>query len=242
MTWELAFLVVGGLVAGVVNTMAGGGSMLTVPLLVLAGVPGNQANGSNRIGILTSNAAAVVAFRRSGIHVTRVMAVLAPVVVGSLIGAFSISQVADETFERIFGLLMIPLVILTVLKPRVRTDVEPWPTWVTVLVFGGVGLYGGAFQAGVGLVMLAALVRAGYDLVTANSIKVLINTVVTMVALPVFIARGDVVWLPALMLAAGLTAGGWIGANLAVKGGERLVRAFMVIASLALAGRLLGLY
>ncbi|MEX1271076.1 MAG: TSUP family transporter, partial [Acidimicrobiia bacterium] len=90
MTWELAFLVVGGFVAGIVNTMAGGGSMLTVPLLVLAGVPGNQANGSNRIGILTSNAAAVVAFRRSGIHVTRVMAVLAPVVVGSLIGAFLI--------------------------------------------------------------------------------------------------------------------------------------------------------
>jgi uncharacterized protein len=241
-TWELAFLVVGGFVAGVVNTMAGGGSMLTVPLLVLAGVPGNQANGSNRIGILTSNAAAVLAFRQSGIRVTRVMAVLAPVVVGSLIGAFSISQVADETFERIFGLLMIPLVILTVIKPRVRTDVEPWPTWVTVVVFTGVGLYGGAFQAGVGLVLLAALVRAGYDLVTANSIKVLVNTIVTTVALPVFIARGDVVWVPALVLAAGFTAGGWAGAKLAIKGGERLVRAFMVVASLALAGRLLGLY
>src|SRR5690606_34504456 len=67
-TWELVLLVAGGLVAGVVNTMAGGGSMLTVPLLVLAGVPGNQANGSNRIGVLTSNAAAVLSFRRSGIH------------------------------------------------------------------------------------------------------------------------------------------------------------------------------
>jgi uncharacterized protein len=242
MNWEIVLLIVGGLVAGVVNTMAGGGSMLTVPLLVLAGVPGNQANGSNRIGILTSNAAAVATFRRSGIRVSRVLPVLAPVVVGSLIGAYSIGQVADETFERVFGLLMIPLVILTVLKPRVRTDVEPWPTWVTVAVFGAVGIYGGAFQAGVGLVLLAALVRAGYDLVTANSIKVLVNTVVTTVALPVFIGRGDVVWVPALVLAAGFTVGGWVGARLAIQGGERLVRIFMVVASLALAGRLIGLY
>jgi uncharacterized protein len=105
-----------------------------------------------------------------------------------------------------------------------------------------VGLYGGAFQAGIGLVLLAALTRAGYDLVTANSIKVLVNTVVTFVALPVFIARGDVVWVPALLLASGFTAGGWFGAKLAIRGGERLVRVFMVVASLALAGRLIGLY
>lgn len=240
--WEMLLLVVGGLVAGVVNTMAGGGSMLTIPLLVLAGVPGNQANGSNRIGILTSNAAAVVSFRRSGVHVTRTLPVLVPVVVGSLVGAVLIGRVADATFERVFGLLMIPLVILTVLKPRARTDVPPWPTWVTVVVFGLVGLYGGAFQAGIGLVLLAALTRAGYDLVTANSIKVLVNTVVTFVALPVFIARGDVVWVPALLLASGFTAGGWFGAKLAIRGGERLVRVFMVVASLALAGRLIGLY
>jgi uncharacterized protein len=71
---------------------------------------------------------------------------------------------------------------------------------------------------------------------------VLVNTVVTTVALPVFIGRGDVVWVPALVLAAGFTVGGWVGARLAIQGGERLVRIFMVVASLALAGRLIGLY
>src|SRR5690606_5568920 len=143
-----------------------------------------------RIGVLTANVAAVVSFRRSGVRVTQTLPVLVPSVAGSVIGAYAIGQIADQTFERIFGLLMIPLVILSVLKPRARTDVDPWPTWMTVAVFTAVGLYGGAFQAGVGLVLLAALTRAGYDLVTANSVKVLINTVVTAVAVPVFIARG----------------------------------------------------
>ena len=239
--WEALLLVVGGLAAGVINTMAGGGSALTVPLLVLAGVPGNQANGSNRVGVLASNGAAVAAFRRSGVGGLRGTApILVPTVIGSLIGSFGISQIADDTFETIFGFLLIPIIILTIFKPKPSVDAEPWPAAVTSVVFLGIGVYGGAFQAGVGLVLLAALTRAGFDLVTANSVKVLINLVVTCFALPVFIAQGNVVWVPALALAAGFTAGGWFGAKLAVTGGERLVRVFMVGSALYLAGRLIG--
>jgi uncharacterized membrane protein YfcA len=104
-----------------------------------------------------------------------------------------------------------------------------------------IGMYGGAFQAGVGLVLLAALTRAGFDLVEANSVKALITLVVTMFALPVFILQGNVVWLPALVLAAGFLAGGWFGAKLAVSGGEKLVRIFMVGAAVYLAARLIGI-
>jgi uncharacterized protein len=241
--WEAVLLVVGGAAAGVINTMAGGGSALTVPLLVLAGVPGNQANGSNRVGVLAASGSAVASFRRSGVDGARGAApVLAPVVLGSLIGSFAISKLADETFETIFGLLLIPIIILTIFKPKPAGGVEPWSTAVTSVVFFGIGLYGGAFQAGVGLVMLAALTRAGFDLVTANSVKVLVNLVVTCIALPVFIVQGNVVWGPALVLAVGFLAGGWFGAKLAVSGGERVVRVFMVGAALFLAGRLIGLW
>lgn len=241
--WEALLLVGGGLVAGVVNTMAGGGSALTVPLLVLAGVPGNQANGSNRVGILTSSAAAVASFRHSkATDISGSARVLVPTVIGSVVGSYTVSQLADDTFETVFGLLMIPIVILTVLKPKPKLDVDPWPHWVTILVFSLIGLYGGAFQAGVGLVLLAALTRAGYDLVSANNVKVLVNLVVVCFALPVFILQGNVVWAPALVLAAGFMVGGWFGAKLAVRGGERLVRIFMVVAALFLAGRLLGLW
>jgi len=168
--------------------------------------------------------------------------VLVPTVVGSVVGSYAISQLADDTFETIFGLLMIPIVILTVIKPKPKPDATPWTTRVTALVFTGIGLYGGAFQAGVGLVLLVALTRAGYDLVTANNVKVLVNLLVVVCALPVFIVQGNVVWAPALVLAVGFMFGGWFGAKLAVRGGEQLVRIFMVVAALFLAGRLLGLW
>lgn len=241
--WEVALLICGGFAAGVVNTMAGGGSALTVPLLVLAGVPGNQANGSNRVGVLTSNGAAFAAFRRAGIDGLRgATPILVPTVVGSLIGSYGISQLTDETFEKVFGFLLIPIIVLTIFKPKPSIGSDPWPTGVTVAAFLGIGMYGGAFQAGVGLVMLAALTRAGYDLVTANSVKVMINLVVTCIALPVFVFQRQVVWLPAIVLSVGFLVGGWTGAKIAVRGGERVVRVFMVIAALVLAARLLGLW
>ena len=118
-TFDAILLLVGGAFAGAVNAMAGGGSMLTVPLLVLAGVPGVAANGSNRVGILTSNAASFVSFRREGktIEPRSLTTIIPPALVGALVGAYGISQLTDETFERVFGLLMIPLIILTVNKP-----------------------------------------------------------------------------------------------------------------------------
>ncbi|MEJ7800472.1 MAG: sulfite exporter TauE/SafE family protein, partial [Ilumatobacter sp.] len=168
--------------------------------------------------------------------------VMAPIIVGSLIGAFLITRLTDDSFERVFGLLMLPVIFLSIRKPKVDLDAKPWPVAVTVIVFFAVGLYGGAVQAGVGLVMLAALTRAGYDLVTANNIKVVANLTLTVVVLPIFIAQGKIEWVPALILAAGLTAGGWIGAHAAVKGGERVIRVGMIVSAVLLSGSLLGLY
>jgi uncharacterized membrane protein YfcA len=241
--WEAILLVVGGLFAGVINSVAGGGSILTVPLLVLAGVPGNDANGSNRIGILTSSAAAATAFRRLGVRgLSEAKLILGPVIVGSLAGSYGITRLTDDSFERVFGILMLPIIFLSIRKPKPKLDAEPWSPLLTGAVFFGVGMYGGAVQAGVGLIMLAALTRAGFDLVTANNVKVVVNLVVTSVALPVFIVQGNVRWLQGLILAAGLTAGAWIGAHAAVRGGERFIRAVMVVAALLLAAELLGVY
>lgn len=251
--WQAVLLVLGGMTAGVINTMAGGGSSLTVPLLTLAGVPGNAANGSNRVGILTSNLAAMAAFKKLGVDgLSHALPVLAPAVVGSLVGSYGINQLTDDTFETVFGLIMIAIILVTLFRsspPKTADaetsvpDIKPkWATWGTVLAFFLVGIYGGAIQAGIGLVLLSALNRSGYDLVTANSIKVIVTLAVTCVALPVFILQGNVRWLQAFILAIGLTIGGWMGARFTVEGGEVWVRRVSIAAAVALAGKLLGFY
>lgn len=239
-------LVVGGLVAGVVNTLAGGGSLLTVPLLVLLGLPGTLANGTNRIGILLQCLTATWRFRAAGVFEPRtVLPVLAPITVGALVGALAISRIADETFERLFGLLMLLLLIPTLRRfPAGEAASAPkrWGGACSALAFLGIGVYAGAFQAGVGVPLLLALLHAGHDAVRANAIKVAVIALATLMAIPVFWAEGQIVWLPAGLLALGFTAGASLGVPLAVRGGERLIRPLLALAVVALAAHMLGLY
>jgi hypothetical protein len=241
---EAAMLVTGGLAAGVVNTLAGGGSLISVPLLVVTGLPGTVANGTNRIGILLQSGVAAWRFREQGLWDVRSAGVeLAAVAAGALAGAFAVTQLSDRFFERAFAVAMVVLLVPTLRRPPepgVRKT-RPSP-WLRAPAFFGIGLYGGAFQAGVGILLVFALAWAGYDLVRANGLKVVTNFCFTLLAIPVFVAEGKVAWPQAFALAAGFAAGGELGARLAVRGGERLIRPVLAVAVLALAGRMLGLY
>ena len=241
---ESALLVGAAFLAGVVNSLAGGGSLLTVSLLVVFGLPGGVANGTNRVGILAQNAAAAWRFGAEGVAgLGHSLPLLAPVLAGSVLGALGIAQVADETFERLFGVVMLALLvpILRGSAPAAAAR-RTWSPWTRSALFFAIGLYGGSFQAGVGIPLLFALSYAGYDLVTANHIKVVLIFAVTAVAVPVFLWQGQIAWLPAAALAAGFLAGGELGARLAVRGGERLIRPVLLVAVVALAGRMLRLY
>jgi len=110
------------------------------------------------------------------------------------------------------------------------------------LVLFAIGFYGGAIQAGVGLLLLFALNRAGFDLVRANSIKIVIVTALVMTAVPVFVLERQVAWLPAAFVSIGFTVGAAVGTRMAVIGGETAIRRALAIAVLALAGHLFGLY
>jgi uncharacterized membrane protein YfcA len=244
---ETFALVATGLVAGVVNTLAGGGSLLTVPVLVLLGLPGGLANGTNRVGILLQSSVAAWRFRALGVGGLREAApVLLPVALGSGIGAWGVAQLSDRHFERAFGVVMLLLLVPLLRElggPRRTRRVppaRPGPGWLAL--FFGIGVYGGAFQAGVGIPLLFALGGAGYDLVRANAIKVIVTAVLTLAAVPVFLLEGQIRWAPALVLAVGYSAGAALGARLAVAGGERLIRPVLAFAVIALAGRMLGLY
>ena len=181
----------GGLFAGTVNAMAGGGSLLTVPLLSLAGVEGLAANGTNRVAVLVQTGTAARGYVRRRVEGwAEALQVFPPTLVGGLVGAAVVSQLEDDTFERIFGLLMIPMLVLVLWRPDTGNS-DSWPRWVTLVVFFGVGLYAGAIQAGVGLLLLMVLARAGHDLVTANLIKSYVVIGVSIIACTIFIARGQ---------------------------------------------------
>lgn len=238
-------LLAGGFVAGFINTLAGGGSLLTVPLLVFAGVGGNAANGTNRVGVLAGTISAAGTFRHLGVAGWKgIGRILVPTIAGSLVGSVLISRLTDEGFERAFGVVMIPILALSLYEPKSVKESQSiaWHPVVIALVFFAIGIYGGAFQAGVGLILIAALRRAGIDIVTTNNIKVIVTLALTLVALPVFVVGGDVYWVPALVLSVGLVVGAFVGARITVAGGERVVRPVLAITVVAMAGRLLGLY
>ncbi|HCB34224.1 MAG TPA: hypothetical protein DEP66_07160 [Acidimicrobiaceae bacterium] len=238
-------LLLGGacLVAGVVNAMAGGGSLLTVPLLtVLGDVGGLVANGTNRVGVFTQNVSSAAGFRHEGVSgVRRALPLLVPVLAGALLGAVAVSQLPEQAYERVFGILMVPVLVFSLRRPRVGAGTA-WPRPVTAAVFLALGVYGGAFQAGVGLMLLLALSHSGLALVDANAVKVVVVAALTAVAVPVFVLNDQVHWGYAAVVAAGFAVGGWIGARVAVRGGERLIRPVMTVAVVALAGRMVGLY
>lgn len=255
-TWAYPVLVAGGFVAGIANAMAGGGSLVTLPLLVLAGLPPTVANGTNRVAILVQGATTVTGYGRAGkIPWRAALTLLGTTLLGTAAGALVATRLSDEAFRPILGVVLLVMAGVVLVRPArwlhpETTDV-PHFGWRMHLSFLGIGVYAGFIQAGYGFFVLAALVAgAGLDLVRANGIKVTLAAVLSVLALAIFAWHGEVDWLAGGVLALGNGVGGYVGARIAVNKGApwiRWVLVVMVVASgLAILrvpqaiGRLLG--
>lgn len=221
-------LLVAGFVASVVNTVAGGGSFLTLPLLILLGLPAAEANGTNRLGIVFQNVAAVWGFHRARVMdwPTGLRAAL-PATAASVLGAWLSLQVSDREFRRILAFVMLAATLWTIAEPLVarrRNGARQARPGFALAVYVLAGFYGGFVQAGVGFLLLAATTLAGLDLLRGNAIKVLVVLLVTVAALILFAWDGKVRWLEGAALAAGSVAGSLVGVRLAVVKGERWLR------------------
>ena len=240
--WQLFLLAGVGVLSGFLNVMAGGGSLLALPVLIFMGLPGNVANGTNRVAIVAQNVSAFTSFFRKGYSELRTMLTLALCAVpGAAMGAYLGTQVSGELFNRILGGLMIVLLILMSRKQRDVAVVEkPRRLVLGHFLMVAVGFYGGFIQAGVGFILMAVLYRVvGLDLVRVNAYKVFIIGIYTLVALAIFADKGQVFWLAGASLAVGTTIGGWIGAHFTVKRGERLIRVILNVVLIVMAVRLL---
>jgi uncharacterized membrane protein YfcA len=244
--WQAAVLLAVGVVAGFLNVMAGGGSLLSVPVLVFLGLPGPVANGTNRIAILAQNLSAAVAFFRKGFSDFRLSLTLAACAVpGALAGALVGTRLDGVWFNRVLALVMIGVMLVMHFdKGSAGASVDHKPTRSQLvrghLLMVAAGFWGGFIQIGVGFILMPILNRAmGLDLVRTNMHKVFIIAVYTVVALAVFANQVEILWLVGLTLAVGNSIGGYIGAHTSVTRGESLIRRILNLVLIAFIIKLL---
>ena len=246
---QLIVVLASGLVAGFINTMAGGGSFLTIVALDFAGVGDiGIANGTNRVAVEIGAILSTLGFRSKGVSNSRLGLHFAiPALFGSILGAQIASVMPGDTFRRILGVAMLAMLVTLVLDTKRwlanrRMEMTPRRRVLAYLAFFGVGIYGGAIQAGVGFLLVAALVLiAGQDLVYASFHKMFIVAVYTIVALVTFALNGQVNWLLGCVMAVGNGTGAWLTSRLVVAKGDKLVKVVLGIMLAFMGVRYLGI-
>ena len=215
-----------GLLAGFINTLAGNGSAITLPMLMMLGLDPKDANATNRIGVMFSSATASYTFKRGGLLETKGMLWwIIPSVLGSLIGAAIAVWIEPQNMKIAVAVVMVFVLLLVLFKPQ-RWIKDNGPIHAnhrkasSLLIFLLIGIYGGFIQMGVGVLLLAALVlKGGYSLVRANPIKVTLVCAFTLPALILFVANKQVqvYWSYGLLMACGQAVGAWSAAKYAPK-------------------------
>lgn len=233
--WNILLLAVFGFFAGTCNVLAGGGSLLTMPAMMLFfGMDPATANGTNRVALVAQNVAAVSTFRKKGFADFRTSLTLAACTVpGSVAGAFAAVWISPLWFKRILAAVMLGtlFVILRGGKPSPEeASGRRRRVVLTHVGMVGVGFYGGFIQAGVGFLIMALLSGClALDLVRVNMHKVFIVLGYTVVALAVFASQLELLWWTGAALALGNSIGGWLGAHSSVTHGETLIRRVLFI-------------
>jgi len=246
---EALALVAVGTVSGALNVLAGGGSFLSLPLLIFLGLPPGVANGTNRIAILVQNMGAVWRFRSHGLWEPAWIPLAAgPAVLGAILGTWAAIEIGDETFRRVLAGLMVLATLWILWDPlsRPRSTPSAAPGGVPhggrraafAAAFFAVGLYGGFVQAGIGFLLAAVATWAGLDLVRGNALKVLVVLLLTPLSLAIFAWSGRVDWLVGLPLAAGHLLGALAGVRWTVLKGHVWIKRFLTVTVIAFAIKL----
>lgn len=246
MPWYHYVLIVAvGFVAAFMNTVGGGGSLFTVPILTFLGLPITMANGTSRVAILAQNVFAVGGFASKKVPLPLRYSLWLGLssLIGGYIGSRLASTISDELFTRLFVVVMLIAIVLVVVDPFRAGKKEPAMSAgrqaIGTILFFFIGIYGGFVQAGIGFLVIGALSLVNHlDLVRINYIKVFVAVVYTSISVYVFASEGKVVWSIGLVLAIGHALGGWYASRWSVKAGEVWIKRVMVASVLAMAVKL----
>lgn len=211
----------GSLFAGFINTLAGNGSVITLTILTeMVGLPGNLANGTNRVGTFTQTAASSYGFYRGGrLHLQRSRLIVALTTLGAIGGVVVATQISNEQFISAFRFLLVLMLIVILVKPerwlRDTDDAHRMPYWLSIPAFLAIGFYGGFIQMGMGIFFLAVMVLlARYSLIEGNAVKAFVVAVYTVIVLAIFHAQGLIDWKIGGLMAIGQTIGGYYTATI----------------------------
>jgi len=244
----IALLILAGFMVGIINTIAGSGTVITYSLFMMLGLPVNLANGTIRLGVIMQTLTSTLNFRKHNVLDWKKGFKLAlPVVIGSIIGAQIAVEINEAIFEKILaGILLIMLVFIFYKPERWLKDqvhkIQSKPSIIQLLLFFIIGLYGGFIHIGVGIFMLSVLVlNAGYDLVKANAIKVMTVLLYSPFALAVFVMNDQVHYGMGLIAAIGNVFGGYVGSRMAISWGNNFVRWVLIVVIIAFSAYLLDI-
>jgi len=235
-----------GLIAGALNVIAGGGSLLSLPVMIFLGLPPTVANGTNRVAILLQNVGASWSFHRRGL-VTRewLMIAVPPAILGAVFGTIAAVKIGELEFQRLLAVILVLASIWSIWNP-IELQPEgsaPLPTglkrWAFVVAFFLIGAYGGFIQAGIGFILLAATSAAGFNMIRGNALKVTVVLGFTPIALLLFAWNGKIDWAMGFALAAGNFLGGLAGVHLQVLKGHKWVQGVVTVVIIIFALRLL---
>ena len=230
-------LIVVGFVAGFINTLAGGGSLLTLPLLIFMGLPPSVANGTNRIGIVLQMLAGTAGFKSKGV-ITFPFSIYLGIaaLLGAVLGAQIAIDIKGETFTKILSFVMIAVVLIIVFKPKLQLQQLAERTtgkhlWISCIAFFLFGIYGGFLNAGLGFILILFLHHFNrFSLVKSNATKAVVIVIYMSAALGVFILNDKIDWVMGLTMAIGTSLGGWVASRYSVKKGDGFIKVFLVIA------------
>ncbi len=233
-----------GVLASFINVTAGGGSSLSLPVLIFLGVDPSVANGTNRLAILLQNTSASASFRNEKVYQTKESVMYALLTVpGAIMGAYYATRISDELFRKALAVVMVGVIIsLIIPKTKVKEGVKRRFSWLIYPGFILLGFYGGFIQVGIGILIMALIQRCvDCSLVMTNVHKTFIIMLNSIPSLIIFVMTGNMIWTLGIALAVGMTAGAWWAARLSVRKGDRFIKIMLVVALVIIALKLAGI-
>ena len=239
---EILILLFCGLLSGVINTLAGGGSLITLPMMIFLGLPPTIANGTNRVQLIFQNIFAVYGFKTKGISNFKFSSYLSiSALLGSIIGAYIAIDFNENDFKKLLSIIMI-LVMFSILLKNKRETLEinkiknKWPS---ILIFFFIGIYGGFIHAGVGFLMILTLSKINYlKIAHSNSIKVFVALIFSTAAFLIFLYEGKVNWIYGINIGIGSAIGGFFASRWSYNKSDKKFRYFLSLIILIMAIRL----